>query len=79
VTLRDLFSPGSTLADVPDTFRGATLEQWRCAQVAEQSSQLLENVTPEERENAPIIRQAIATPRDNYGIKGAHALPARYR
>jgi hypothetical protein len=65
--LRDLFTSGSRLADVPPHFRGMPFKQWRRLQLAKQCSEYLSKLKPED---APLSKQRIWNPRDSYGLKG---------
>lgn len=65
--LADLFSPGSKLSDVPLSFRGMTLLEWRRADIHRQCSEYLAKLDPA---NAPLSKQKLWTPRDSYGLKG---------
>lgn len=65
--MRDLFSPGSKLSDVPLSFRGMTLLEWRRADIHRQCSEYLATLNPE---TAPLSKKAIWNPRDSYGLKG---------
>lgn len=65
--LRELFSPGSKLADVPIHFRGMTLLEWRGKNIEKQCNEYLKTLDPDK---APISQKRIWTPRDGYGMKG---------
>lgn len=54
--MRDLFSPGSKLSDVPLSFRGMTLLEWRRADIHQQCSEYLATLDPT---HAPILKKAI--------------------
>jgi hypothetical protein len=74
--LSELFSPGSTLSDVPPHYRGMPLKQWRFQMTQAECGEMLKTAalrTPEAQANELRKRgqawrdRAVATPRDNYG------------
>jgi len=78
MTLRDLMSPGSTLADTPPQFRGMPFHQWHMLKIEEKGTKIAKaffarfvNGVPDEA--ARTGGRAVATHRDSYGMKGFHA------
>lgn len=65
--LRDLFSTGSHLSDVPVHFHGMTLLEWTAKKWTEQCNRYLATLP---KEDAPLSKKAVWTPRDSYGLKG---------
>lgn len=68
----DLFSPGTRLSEIPPDFRGISWCEFYNRQIAERG----EKARAEWRgthpgEDAPIMRQALHTKRDDYGRKSA--------
>jgi len=72
--LKDLFSTGSHLADVPADFRGMPMSRWLSMQITEECSKYVATLDPEK---APLNRKAVWTPRDDYGMKGVRTSFAR--
>jgi hypothetical protein len=69
--LSQLYSPGTTMEEVDPAFKGMRRNEWLCKQVTVQFVEWdrrfrnqYPNFVP------PLNRKAIATPRDNYGMKG---------
>ena len=67
MALRDLFSPGSHLSDVPADFRGMPLKEWQRKTIEKQAEEYRATLDPAD---APLSKKAVWTPRDSYGIKG---------
>ena len=65
--LKDLFTRGSKLSDVPPDFRGMPYREWRRLEMARQAERYRAKLDPAE---APLSKQRIWTPRDGYGMKG---------
>ena len=62
-----VFPKGTRMSDVPADFRGIGFRQWRAQDIAEQCSEYLSKLNPED---APLSKQRLWNPRDGYGMKG---------
>ena len=66
-TLEQLYPSNTPLSEVHPDFPGMPLALWRKLKITEQAEEYLVKLNPAE---APLAKQRIATPRDNYGMKG---------
>jgi len=66
--LARLFSPGTTLAEVPPDFRGMPWRLWHLAKISEQAEQWRRTIPPDFE--PPLNRKSIWSPQDSYGMKG---------
>lgn len=75
MTLNDLKPHGYHLSDVEPDFRGMTLREWLMKRIESQASAFLAQADRVKAvcgnvSNRKWYKKAVATPRDNYGMKG---------
>ena len=67
MTLSDLYPSGTPLTEVNPDFRGMPFRQWRNLKLSEQAEEHRKTLNPED---APLSKQRLWNPRDDYGMKG---------
>lgn len=65
--LDDLYTTGTTMKEADPLAIGLPLKLWRKLDIERQCNEYLRTKDPKD---APLSKKAVATPRDNYGIKG---------
>jgi hypothetical protein len=69
MTLNELYRPGTKLKDVPYDFEGMPVKQWLRLQM-DQDFASPKGKIPDGAPGTQWRKKAIATSRDNYGMKG---------
>lgn len=69
MSLNELYKRGTKLIDVPPTFDGMPLKEWKRLQMSQDFANPARNI-PDGTPGTKWREKRIATPMDNYGMKG---------